>query len=124
MLTLKESQSVHNSMNRPKLNVILIFTFYIIVKYQFSPNLAGFLDILNEIRHSGGLRITKSQISALNVMATHEQRQGNFIKQTLWDGIDFGPPKWHIYALADSQWKCKYISDENDHFSPTHHLMS
>ena len=30
-----------------KLNLLLIFTFYIMVKYQFSPNLAGFPDILN-----------------------------------------------------------------------------
>ena len=28
MLTLKETQSIHDSMNRPKLNLLHIFTFY------------------------------------------------------------------------------------------------
>ena len=50
LFTLRETGSVHDSMNRPKLNLLLTFTFYFISQvsfFQFLPNLAGFPDILN-----------------------------------------------------------------------------
>ena len=49
-LTLLETRSIHNSMNIPKIEFI---TYIYILYYQssnnfqFSPNLAGFPDILN-----------------------------------------------------------------------------
>ena len=50
MLTLQETRSIHDSMNIPKME----FITYIYIQYyqssinfQFSPNLAGFPDILN-----------------------------------------------------------------------------
>ena len=41
---------MHDSMNIPKMNLLLIFIFFLLsVKYhfQFSPNLVGFLDFSN-----------------------------------------------------------------------------
>ena len=49
----------HDSMNRPKMNLLLYLHFILSVKYQFSPNLAGFPDISNEIRHNGGFKVAK-----------------------------------------------------------------
>ena len=51
MLTLLEARSVHSSMNRPKIEFITYIYINFInlsVKYmrQFSPNLAGFPDVL------------------------------------------------------------------------------
>ena len=49
-LTLQETRSIHDSMNLP--NIEFITYFYILyyqssIHFQFSPNLAGFPDILN-----------------------------------------------------------------------------
>ena len=95
------------------------------IKYQFSPTLAGYLDILNLIRHNGGFGIAKTPNFALNVMAIRDQRHANVSKQTsLLGGLDVGTPKWCLSCLAlfdwvqhlkcigsfkDSQWTCKYI---------------
>ena len=49
-LTLQETRSIHDSMNIPK--IVFITYIYILyyqssINFQFSPNLAGFPDILN-----------------------------------------------------------------------------
>ena len=54
--------------------------------------LGCFLDILNYIRQNS----QKLQISTLNGMAIHVQRHANVSKQTLFDGVEAGPPKWQI----------------------------
>ena len=42
MLTLLENLSIHDSMDRPKLNLLLIFTFYYnYLKYDFYYNLGN-----------------------------------------------------------------------------------
>ena len=39
MLTLQETQSIHDSMNIPKMNLLLIFTFYYkYIKYKIIFN--------------------------------------------------------------------------------------
>ena len=50
MLTLQETRSIHDSTNRTKIEIITYF--YILyyqssINFQFSPNLVGFLNILN-----------------------------------------------------------------------------
>ena len=50
MLTLQETQSIHDSMNIPKIECITyiyILYYQSCINFQFSPNLAGFPDILN-----------------------------------------------------------------------------
>ena len=50
MLTLKETLSIHDSMNIPKnefITYIYILYYQPSIKFQFSSNLAGFPDILN-----------------------------------------------------------------------------
>ena len=49
-LTLQETQSIHDSMNIPKIEFIAyIYIFYhqSSINFQFSPYMAGFPDILN-----------------------------------------------------------------------------
>ena len=57
-LTLQETRSVHDLMNRQKLNLLY---FILSVKYQnqISYKMAGFLDILNYTRHKGELGTAK-----------------------------------------------------------------
>ena len=50
MLTLQETQNIHDSMNIPKIECITyiyILYYQSCINFQFSPNLAGFPDILN-----------------------------------------------------------------------------
>ena len=50
MLTLQETRSIHESMNRPKIefiSYIYILYYQSSINFQFSPNLAAFPDILN-----------------------------------------------------------------------------
>ena len=50
MLTLQETRSIHDSMYRPKIEYftyIYILYYQSSINFQFSPNLAAFLDILN-----------------------------------------------------------------------------
>ena len=63
MFTLQETRSIHDSMNIPKIEFITYF--YILyyqssINFQFSPNLAGFPDILNKFRHKVGFGIAKT----------------------------------------------------------------
>ena len=49
-LTLQETRSIHDSMNLPKIEFITyiyILYYQSSINFQFSPNLAGFPDILN-----------------------------------------------------------------------------
>ena len=49
-LTLQETRSIYDSMNLPKIEFIAhiyILYYQSSFNFQFSPNLAGFLDILN-----------------------------------------------------------------------------
>ena len=49
-LTLQETRSIHDSMNIPKIEFITyiyILYYQSSINFQFSPNLAGFQDILN-----------------------------------------------------------------------------
>ena len=49
-LTLQETRSIHDSMNIPKIEFITyiyILYYQSSINCQFSPNLAGFPDILN-----------------------------------------------------------------------------
>ena len=49
-LTLQETRSIHDSMNLPKIEFIAyiyILYYQSSINFQFSPNLAGFPDILN-----------------------------------------------------------------------------
>ena len=49
-LTLQETRSIHDSMNFPKIDFITyiyILNYQSSINFQFSPNLAGFPDILN-----------------------------------------------------------------------------
>ena len=57
-LALHETRSVHDLMNRQKIEFITYI--YIFIVCQLSYNLAGFLDILNYIRHKGGLGAAKT----------------------------------------------------------------
>ena len=61
-LTLQETRSVHDSMNIPKIEFITyiyILYYQSSINFQFTPNLAGFPDILNLIRHNVGFGIAK-----------------------------------------------------------------
>ena len=63
MNTLQETRIIHDSMNIPKIEFITniyILYYQSSINFQFSPNLAGFPDILNEIRHSVGFGIAKT----------------------------------------------------------------
>ena len=49
-LILQETRSIHDSMNIPKIKFITyiyILYYQLSINFQFSPNLAGFPDILN-----------------------------------------------------------------------------
>ena len=41
-------------------NLLITLTFYIISMYQVPPNLAGFPDILNQLRNNGVFGIAKT----------------------------------------------------------------
>ena len=50
ILTLQETRSIHDSMNIPKIEFITyiyILYYHSSINFTFSPNLAGFPDILN-----------------------------------------------------------------------------
>ena len=97
MLTLQETHSVHDLMNRQQSNLLLYLDFILSVKHQFSYNFAGFLDILNYTRHNGGFGTAKSPNPVFNVMTIRARRQSKFSKQTtLLDGVDVGPPKQRV----------------------------
>ena len=72
-------------MNLPKIEFIAyiyILYYQSSINFQFSPNLAGFPDILNQIRHNIAIRV---------------QRHANVSKQaTLLDGLGDCPLKWRI----------------------------
>ena len=84
-------------MNRPKMEFITyiyILFYQSSINFQISPNLAGFRDILNQIRHNVGFGTAKCQIPTLNVMVIHVQLNTDVSKETtLLDGVDVGPPK-------------------------------
>ena len=57
-LTLQDTRSIYDSMNRPKvefITYIYIICYQKSISFQFSPNLAGFPGIL--IRHNRGFEI-------------------------------------------------------------------
>ena len=88
MLTVQETQSIHDPMNRQKFEFITYIYFKLSVKYQFSP---GFPDILikSDITDFG---IVKTPNFQLNFMVIRVQRHTNISKQTaLLDGVDVGP---------------------------------
>ena len=99
-LTLHETLSVHDLMNRQKIEFITyIYILYCLssINFQLSYNLAGFLDILNYTRHNRGFGTAKRQIPAFNVMTIRARLQTNASKQTtLLDGVDVGPPKQRV----------------------------
>ena len=69
-------------MNLPKLNLLLMFTFYIISQ----------VSIFNF-----HLTLLVCQISALNVIWIRVQRHTNVSKQaTFLDGFDVSPLKWRV----------------------------
>ena len=62
------------------------------INFQFSYNLAGFLDILNYTRHKRGLGTAKTQNSRAKChddVYTHDVSK----QTTLLDGVDVGLPK-------------------------------
>ena len=59
-LTLQDTRSIHDSMNLPKMefiSYIYILYYHSHINFKFSPNMAGFQDILNKIRHNIGFGI-------------------------------------------------------------------
>ena len=66
-LTLQETRSVHDLMNRQISNLLLIFIFYIVCQVPISKFLITwhFLDILNYTRHNGGLGTAKTHNSRI-----------------------------------------------------------
>ena len=47
-LILQETRSIHDSMNRPKMNLLLIYTFYFkCLDYQICNCINGFVRVLN-----------------------------------------------------------------------------
>ena len=98
--TLQETQSTQDSMNRQKLNLLLIFTFYIISQVSiFNFHLTWLVFQIFWIKSNikEDLEWPKRQISVLSFMATRVQCHANFSKQeTLLDGVDVGPLKWRI----------------------------
>ena len=61
--TLQETISIHDSMNIPKIEFITyiyILYYQSRINFQFSPNLVGFPDLLNKIRHNVGFGIAKT----------------------------------------------------------------
>ena len=115
MLTFHETRCGRDSINIPKMDLFLIFTFYIISQvsilnfhltwlvFRISGIKAGITEVSEQ---------SKRQISALNVIAIRDQRHANVSKQTtVWDGVDVGPLQLHPKSKSsfkDSQWKCKY----------------
>ena len=85
-------------MNLPKLNLLLIFTFYIISQvsiFNFHLTWLVFQIFCIKSDITYGLEQPKRQISALNVMAIRVKRHANVSKQaTLLDGFDVSPLKW------------------------------
>ena len=64
-LTLQETWSIHDPMNILKIEFITdiyIFNYRSSINFQFSPNLAGFPDILNKIRPNVGFGIAETLI--------------------------------------------------------------
>ena len=62
-LILQETRTIHDSMNIPKIEFITyiyILYYQSSIDFQFAPNLAGFADILNKIRHNVGFGIAKT----------------------------------------------------------------
>ena len=98
---MQDTRSNHDSRNLPKIDFIAficILYYQSSIKFQFSPNLPGFPDILNLIRHNVGFGTAKTpKISALNVMAMRVKRHANVSKQAmLLDGLDVSPLKWRV----------------------------
>ena len=86
-----------------KLNLLLIFRFYITVsvKYQFS--------IFTLLGEDFRQKFWNSEISLLNAMVIRVQCHANVSKQTMLSNVvDVGPPKWHICGngLNGSVYEC------------------
>ena len=61
--TLQETRSIHDSTNLLKIEFITyiyILYYQSSINFQFSPNLAGFPDIFNQIRHNVGFGVAKT----------------------------------------------------------------
>ena len=103
MLTLQETQSVHDLMNRQKSNLLLIFIFYIVCQvsvFNFHITWLVFLILLISLDIGEGREQQKHPIPTFNVMMIHTGHQTSVSKQiTLLDGVDLGPSKqrvcWH-----------------------------
>ena len=85
------------------LNLLLIhvLTFYYQLSFhsQFLSNLADFPDILSYSRYRGGFRIAK-----MPNLLTYSHDHGymcstSHIQTLLLDGVDNGPPQWHMGTL-------------------------
>ena len=97
-LTLKDDQSIHGSMNLPKIEFIAYIYILLPIKFHFffiTWLVFQIFYIKSDITY--GLEQPKRQISALNVMAIRVQRHTNASKQaTLLDGLDVSPLKWRV----------------------------
>ena len=101
-LTLPETRCVHDSMNRPKKNLLLIFTVYIIsqvsiVNFHLSCLVFRIILIKSDITEVS--EWPKRQISVLYAMTIRDQRHTNVSKQTtLLDGVDVVHPNGAFVA--------------------------
>ena len=87
-----------------KLNLLLIFTFYIIRQvtiFNFYLTWQVFQIFWIKSNITEGLEQPKRQILTLNVMAIRVQRHANVSKQaTLLDGVDVTTLKWRVYGCG------------------------
>ena len=91
-LNLQETRSIHDSMNIPKIefiSYIYILYYQSSINFQFPPNLAGYSDILNKIKHNVGCGIAKTP----NFRAFSKQA-------TLLDVLDVSPLKWRVFGCG------------------------
>ena len=96
-LMQSKTRSVHDLMNRQKLNLFLVFIFHIVCQvsiFNFHITWLVFWIFLIILDIREGQQQPTRPIPAFNVMAIRARRQTNVSKQTpLLDGVDVGPPK-------------------------------
>ena len=99
-LTLQETRSVHDLMNRKQSNLLLIFVFYIVcqvssINFYITWLVFWIFSIILDITE--GWEQPKRHIPAFNAMTIRARRQTNVSKQTtLLDGVDVVPPKQRV----------------------------
>ena len=119
-LILQETRSIHDSMNFPKIEFITyiyILYYQSSINFQFSPDLAGFPDILNQITHNVGFgKAKKAKFPRLTSRRyVFNVTQTSVNKQRYWMDLTLARSNARMWVWLKSICSWSYISNVEVH---------